>query len=103
MSSPDYIQRLINEAFEAHTPLDIRAVWDGFWDDDTTFKVLFEGCDTGLYLLDSNDDYSIEILTQTSLHTLENVTHAASYDEVARVVTEIVENEFADIIEERNA
>ena len=103
MSSPDYIQRQINEAFEAHTPLDIRVVWDGFWDEDTTFKVLFEGVDTGLHLLDSSDDYYIEILTQTSPNTLETVTDASSYEEVAREVTEIVKNEFADIIEERNA
>lgn len=104
MSSPDYIQRQINEAFEAHTPLDIRVVWDGFSDfNETSFKVLFEGVDTGLILLDSDDDYSIEILMHTSPNTLENIMEASSYEEVAREVTEIVEIEFADIIEERNA
>lgn len=96
MDNPEYTERQINEAFKAHTQLDITVKWDGWepeQDETANFEVYLDGETTDLVVWDHGPSFDIYERDADGVYCAAG--WAVRYDKLATKLTNIIEEAIA--------
>ena len=96
MDNPEYTERMIQKAIDGQTDLPITISWDGNWperDETANFEVLFEGCETNVFVWDHGNTFDIYIRDDRSCYGAAG--WAVHYDKLAEQLITIIEEDIA--------
>lgn len=96
MDNPEYTESQINQAFKAHTKLDITVSWDGYEperDGTADFEVYLDGETTDVVIWDHGD--SFDIYERDADGVFHSAGWARMYDKLVAKITNIIEEDIA--------